>query len=128
MRCSTKSLNLPNGPITSSLYFVCAQYKCSSALRTVLCHFPNLSILWQYCDILSATICSTGRTAEEFESQGTGTMLSIQTGTTAASLMRIPMDESDVTSTTQFVEGQCFYVMGTLHLFANYLILFISHS
>ena len=58
------------------------------------------------------SICSTGRTAEQFKKEGTGSMLAIQTGSSASSLMRIPRDESKVVSTTKFVQGKCFYMMG----------------
>ena len=39
-------------------------------------------------------------------------MLAIQIGPTSDKLMRIPLDEKDVTKTTKFVQGKCFYMMG----------------
>jgi charged multivesicular body protein 7 len=59
-----------------------------------------------------STICTTGRSQAEFETEGTGTQLSFQNGPTASSLMTIPMEESEVTTTTKFVNGRCFYGMG----------------
>jgi charged multivesicular body protein 7 len=59
-----------------------------------------------------ATICTTGRTDDEFETEGTGTQLSFQNGPTATSLMTVPMEESEVTTTTNFIHGKCFYGMG----------------
>ena len=42
-------------------------------------------------------------------------MLAIQNGPTPASLFVAPMDEDDVTKTTQFVPGKCFYGMGRFY-------------
>lgn len=64
------------------------------------------------CFYVSAKICSTGRTAAEFEQEGTGTMLAIQNGPTAESVMIMPMNEADVVSTTPYVKGKCFWWMG----------------
>jgi charged multivesicular body protein 7 len=58
------------------------------------------------------TICTSGRTAQQLEREGTGTLLAVQTGPTPSSLMRMPLTESDVTTTTKYVHGKCFYGMG----------------
>ena len=58
----------------------------------------------------SGIICSRGRTAEEFEKQGTGTGLYLQMGT-PSEVDHIPMAETDLAQTS-WTEGACFYVMG----------------
>ncbi|XP_078669994.1 uncharacterized protein LOC144910589 [Branchiostoma floridae x Branchiostoma belcheri] len=58
-----------------------------------------------------ATICTTGRTEEDFDQHGTGTDLYIQNGTTPASLIRIPKSESGLAGTA-WTKGGCFYTMG----------------
>ncbi|KAF6026212.1 hypothetical protein EB796_015481 [Bugula neritina] len=65
-----------------------------------------------------ATICTTGRSQSQFDSQGTGTLLAIQNGPSSSHLMRIPLRESQVTSQTAFVEGKCFFWMG-MHYWYN---------
>jgi len=65
-----------------------------------------------------ATICTTGRTQEEFDKQGTGYRLSIQVGDSPASLLDIPLNEKEVEAKTKFVQGKCFYTMG-MHIFPN---------
>lgn len=71
--------------------------------------------------ILSATICSAGRTQTQFDAEGTGTALSFQVGTTPSSLIRIPSAQTDVPA--PFKEGKCFVAMGEkytcfcLHIF-----------
>lgn len=62
--------------------------------------------------MIVATICTAGRTANQFASEGTGTMLAIQNGPTPSSLMRIPMREDHVLNGTNFKQGKCFYAMG----------------
>jgi len=65
-----------------------------------------------YVYVSIATICTTGRSQSQFDSQGTGTLLAIQNGPSSSHLMRIPLRESQVTSQTAFVEGKCFFWMG----------------
>lgn len=60
----------------------------------------------------TAKICTTGRSAEQVANEGTGTMLAIQNGSTAANVMVMPMEEKDVVSKTPFIQGKCFYGMG----------------
>ncbi|XP_013401824.1 uncharacterized protein LOC106167568 [Lingula anatina] len=65
-----------------------------------------------------ATICSTGRTEAEFNQQGTGTGLYIQTGPNPASdYITIPLKESEVQG-TKWTLGKCFYGMG-VHYWYN---------
>jgi len=59
-----------------------------------------------------STICSTGRSEEDYKKFGTGHMLSFQVGKTPSDLMRIPMVQTDVTKNTNFKEGNCFVTMG----------------
>lgn len=57
-------------------------------------------------------ICSTGRSASDFESQGTGTNLYIQNGTNAEkNSMMIPHKQTGMAG-TMWTEGKCFYTMG----------------
>ncbi|XP_013408191.1 uncharacterized protein LOC106172134 [Lingula anatina] len=59
-----------------------------------------------------STICTTGRTAQQFQEEGTGTALHIQSGSNPRTdLMTIPMLQSDMAG-TQWTEGQCFWGMG----------------
>lgn len=39
-------------------------------------------------------------------------MLAFQVGSSAAALKRVPLDEDEVLSKTNFVQGKCFYTMG----------------
>jgi len=59
-----------------------------------------------------ATICTAGRTEEEFKKYGTGDALRIQNSTTPDSYITVPRDEAEVTKKTKFILGQCFYGMG----------------
>ena len=68
--------------------------------------------LYRSLIVFSATICSSGRSESDFNNYGTGRMLSFQVGKTPSDLMRVPMDQKDVTAKTKFVEGQCFIAMG----------------
>jgi charged multivesicular body protein 7 len=57
-------------------------------------------------------ICTTGRTAAQYASQGTGQGLWIQNGTTPlTSTIQIPLDQNAVSS-TMWTQGKCFYTMG----------------
>jgi len=57
-------------------------------------------------------ICTTGRTAAQFSSQGTGTGLWIQVGPNPLKdTVQMPLLESDLPSTA-WVKGKCFYTMG----------------
>ncbi|XP_060066698.1 uncharacterized protein LOC132546979 [Ylistrum balloti] len=59
-----------------------------------------------------ATICSNGRTAENFAANGTGNTLYIQNGTNpVANSLEIPMNESGLAS-TKWTRGHCFFSMG----------------
>ena len=62
----------------------------------------------------TAIICTAGRSEEEFKKSGTGDNLAIQNGTTPESYILVPHDEDQVTKTTKFIAGQCFYGMGEL--------------
>jgi len=63
-------------------------------------------------------ICTTGRTADQFNSQGTGDRLVIQNGTNAlTSGINIPLTVAEVSS-TQWTKGKCFWTMG-LHYWYN---------
>jgi len=59
-------------------------------------------------------ICTTGRTAEEFTSQGTGTDLFIQMGPNpldTKDIFTVPLNEADI-KLTKWGFGKCFYLMG----------------
>ncbi|RUS82736.1 hypothetical protein EGW08_009516 [Elysia chlorotica] len=56
-------------------------------------------------------ICSTGRTADEFNQQGTGTNLYVQNSTKPEDSFMVPHKESGMTA-TKWTEGKCFYTMG----------------
>ncbi|XP_013421837.1 uncharacterized protein LOC106181865 [Lingula anatina] len=59
-----------------------------------------------------ATICSAGRTADQYSADGTGTALYIQKGTNPATdSIAMPMSQDDVKN-TMWTEGHCFYGMG----------------
>ena len=59
----------------------------------------------------SGKICTVGRTKEEFESQGTGTDLWVQIGSTPKNVVRMPKKQSDLAG-TNWTEGKCFVTMG----------------
>ena len=61
---------------------------------------------------LIAKICSTGRTQQEFEDEGTGTGLIVQTGQTPSDLMIIPRDEEQLQEDTLYEQGHCVSTMG----------------
>lgn len=61
--------------------------------------------------MLTDSICTHGRTAGQFHSQGTGTDLYIQNGTDPMASIRIPHQESAIGSTA-WVKGHCFPAMG----------------
>lgn len=56
-------------------------------------------------------ICTRGRTQQQFETEGTGTDLWIQTGNRPTDVTRIPKKEMNVSS-TKWSEGKCFVSMG----------------
>lgn len=56
-------------------------------------------------------ICTKGRTAQEFNADGTGTNLYIQNSTSPEHSVLIPHKETDIRA-TKWVEGNCFYTMG----------------
>ncbi|KAL5022526.1 hypothetical protein ScPMuIL_001681 [Solemya velum] len=59
-----------------------------------------------------ATICTLGRTQDEFNSEGTGTNLYLQNGTDPErDSILIPRRQQDIGS-TRWVEGRCFFTMG----------------
>jgi charged multivesicular body protein 7 len=59
-----------------------------------------------------STICSTGRTADQYNTQGTGYGLWIQNGTNpVANSLKIPLDEASIKQ-TPWLFGHCFYTMG----------------
>lgn len=62
--------------------------------------------------ILTATICSRGRSFGDWKKYGTGKLLAFQIGKTPDKLMEIPMVQADVTTKTEFLEGNCFAAMG----------------
>ena len=61
---------------------------------------------------LIAKICSTGRTQQEFEDEGTGTGLIVQTGQTPSSLLTIPREAEQATENTPYEQGLCVTGMG----------------
>ena len=70
--------------------------------------------------IPTAKICSTGRTQQEFEDEGTGTELIIQTGQTPSSLLTIPREAEQATENTPYEQGLCVTGMGGFcHRFAQ---------
>ncbi|XP_071089942.1 uncharacterized protein [Haliotis cracherodii] len=64
-----------------------------------------------------SAICSVGRTAEMFSSEGTGTQLLIQNGSTPRNVIKIPMNEADTTG-SGWGNGKCFFGMG-VHYWYN---------
>ncbi|XP_046361111.1 uncharacterized protein LOC124138486 [Haliotis rufescens] len=64
-----------------------------------------------------STICSKGRTSNLFNSEGTGTDLFIQNGTTPSQILKIPHKETDVQK-TMWTKGHCFPTMG-VHYWYN---------
>eukprot|EP00105_Crassostrea_gigas_P014839 XP_011431649.1 PREDICTED: uncharacterized protein LOC105331236 [Crassostrea gigas] len=63
------------------------------------------------------SICTHGRTAGQFSSQGTGTDLYIQNSTDPMASIRIPHQESAIGSTA-WVKGHCFPAMGVHYWYA----------
>ncbi|CAH1257656.1 Hypp1872 [Branchiostoma lanceolatum] len=62
--------------------------------------------------IQPSDICSDGRTEAEYQDEGTGTDLYIQTGPNPTSdIMTIPLQQSDLEG-TEWTEGKCFWGMG----------------
>ncbi|XP_060065158.1 uncharacterized protein LOC132545493 [Ylistrum balloti] len=59
-----------------------------------------------------ATICTTGRTAEKFASDGTGDSLFIQNGTDAAKNSFVVPKEETYLDSTKWTKGHCFVSMG----------------
>ena len=59
----------------------------------------------------SGKICTVGRTQEEFEVEGTGTDLWLQTGTTPSEVTLIPKEQKNLNG-TKWVENKCVYSMG----------------
>jgi len=65
-----------------------------------------------------STICTTGRSADQFASEGTGMNLWIQNGTDAvANSFQVPASQSDMGS-TKWSKGHCFVTMG-VHYWYN---------
>ena len=62
--------------------------------------------------ISTAKICSTGRTQQEFEDEGTGTGLIVQTGQTPSDLLTIPREAEQATENTPYEQGLCVTGMG----------------
>ncbi|CAL1533127.1 unnamed protein product [Lymnaea stagnalis] len=58
-----------------------------------------------------STICTKGRTVQEFNAEGTGTNLYIQNSTSPEHSVLIPHKEADIRG-TKWVEGNCFLTMG----------------
>lgn len=56
-------------------------------------------------------ICTTGRSASQFQIEGTGTNLYIQNGSLPGGVILIPKNEDDIKG-TKWTEGECFYTMG----------------
>ena len=63
--------------------------------------------------ILTATICTTGRSAAQIRQQGVGTDLYIQNGTDITHSIKIPHKETGIPS-TNWTRGKCFPSMGKL--------------
>jgi charged multivesicular body protein 7 len=60
-----------------------------------------------------STICSTGRTADQFKADGTGTGLYLQQGPDfIKDSVLIPLTEDDVKTQTKWTFGHCFKTMG----------------
>jgi len=61
-----------------------------------------------------STICSTGRTNETLQTDGTGTGLWLQNGPTAESLIEVPLTrpEGDDAETSGWTQNNCFPAMG----------------
>jgi len=57
-------------------------------------------------------ICTTGRNASQFSTQGTGTALYLQNSTDPESSTLIPSSEGELENTTLWNNKKCFYTMG----------------
>ena len=77
---------------------------------------------------LIAKICSTGRTQQEFEDEGTGTGLIVQTGQTPSDLMIIPRDEEQLQEGNLYEQGYCVSTMGKGLFLTCYETLQLSHG
>jgi charged multivesicular body protein 7 len=64
-----------------------------------------------------AIICKGGRTPDQYQQQGTGDRLLLQIGQTMKDMLVIPMQESDI-GTTSWTLGHCFITMG-VHYWYN---------
>ena len=68
-----------------------------------------MSFIFQdYSWLLVAIICTTGRTQDDFDAQGTGDRLVLQDG---SDLTTMPATEGDAGDTV-WTNGQCFFTMG----------------
>jgi len=93
----------------------------TSALKSKFTPYPDL--MKYYMDdgdywtltayfVDPSTICTTGRTKEDLQSQGTGTGLWLQFGPNAVTdSVSIPVKEDDIKQ-TKWGYGKCFYTMG----------------
>ncbi|XP_012944492.1 uncharacterized protein LOC101862243 [Aplysia californica] len=59
-----------------------------------------------------STICTTGRSAAQFSSHGTGTNLYIQKDENPEASTMIPHQETNVKKVSEWTEGKCFLTMG----------------
>lgn len=86
--------------------------KLIPALQIFLILFFSYEILkLDFSNMHTDSICTHGRTAGQFSSQGTGTDLYIQNGTDPLASIKIPHQESGIGSTA-WVKGHCFPAMG----------------
>jgi len=92
---------IPKSKLTPSPYLSNHPYVDDGDFWTVTAYFVDPS-----------TICTTGRTAQQFKDQGTGTGLWLQNGTNPTrDLIQIPLQESEIQK-TNWKFGKCFYTMG----------------
>jgi hypothetical protein len=63
--------------------------------------------------LFAAIVCKPGRTPDQYQQQGTGDRLWLQIGqsATAANMLNIPLQETDI-GTTSWTLGHCFVTMG----------------
>merc|ERR1711973_644301 len=67
-----------------------------------------------------AVICEGGRTQEEFDNQGTGDRLIVQTGPTPDSLLDVPLTQDAADADPEFYDHYCFIGMGDHYMQFNY--------
>ena len=66
-----------------------------------------------------AIICCGGRTEEEFAAQGTGDRLLLQSGSTSADLIAVPLNESEILQDVRFLLSDKLVLDWMLRIFVS---------